>query len=601
MKVVQVVLLLLIHFHISAQKPKVFVVDENFRAADLVGYVSRFDSEKDETIEYVSQKATFKLSAEVPSFKADSQYHWLKIDLKASARKPIVIEFQQIFVDDISSFLFENDSLKEQFSSSWEKPFVNKPFPSRYHAFEFEVSNNKSYTLFLRCHNSKIKYSSRAFLKIFEKKNYEKESDTYLLQYALSVGCLWFVTILSLGFFGYSRKKIYVYYGLYLISMSLYFLVVNGVINQFFNPQTDFIAKPEFGSLLVVFNLAFHILYVFEFFKIKNRALLWGYCIFLLLSILQAGFILFNPQTHIPYSIIYLYFSLLIILTILYNFKANRKAVLLYLLASGPLFLTFLLVILGAIGLTKINTFFYYNAHIPLTLEGLGLGLALLYQFNDDQKKVEKELEKNRMETTHKILLAQEEERQILARDLHDDLGGSLSVLNRELDEFNEINGGKISDTVRLTQKIVEDLRLISHHLMPSSFPEKGLTAVIKETVGMANRQNKLKFDFITNGQEKRLHPDSEINIYRIVKELINNTLKHSGGTLSTIQLLFYDDFLYFSIEDNGRGFDINHSKNWGIGFKNINLRAGFLKAKLNTESGPTGSLISLEIPYNAS
>ena len=601
MKVVQVVILLLIHFYISAQKPKVFEVDENFRSADLVGYVSRFDTEKDETIEYVSQNTQFKLSAEVPSFKADSQYHWLKIELKASVKKPIVIEFQQIFVDDISFFLFENDSLKQHSSSSWEKPFVNKPFPSRYHAFEFEVSNNKSYTFFLRCHNSKIKYSSRAFLKIFERKIYKIESDSYLLQYAFSVGCLWFVTVLSLGFFGYSRKKIYLYYGLYLISMSLYFLVVNGVFNQFSNPQTDFFAKPEFGSLLVVFNLTFHIFYVFEFFKIKHRALLWGYGIFIILSILQVGFIICNSQTHISYSIIYLYFSLLIILTILYNFRTNKKAVLLYLLASGPLFLTFLLVILGAIGLTKINTLIYYNAHIPLTLEGLGLGLALLYQFYDDQKKVEKELEKNRLDTTHKILLAQEDERQHLARDLHDDLGGSLSVLNRELDEFNENNHGKISASVKLTQKIVEDLRLISHHLMPSSFPEKGLTAVIKETVEMANRQNKLKFDFITNGQEKRLHPDSEINTYRIVKELINNTLKHSGGTASTIQLLFYDDFLYFSIEDNGHGFDINLSKNWGIGFKNINLRAGFLKAKLNTESGPSGSLISLEIPYNAS
>lgn len=383
--------------------------------------------------------------------------------------------------------------------------------------------------------------------------------------------------------------------------MSLYILVVNGIINQFFDPGTSFFTQPEFGSILVVFILAFHTLYVFEFFKISKKLQLFAFKSFLIICLFQVILLIFVSDFHIPFGVMYISFSLLIIWSLAINFGVNRKAVYLYLAASGPLFLTFLLVILGAIGLTKINSFFYYYAHIPLALEGIGLGLALLYIFNDERKKIEKELEKNRLEATHKILLAQEEERQILARDLHDDLGGSLSVLNRELDEFNENNGGKISASVKLTQKIVEDLRLISHHLMPSSFPEKGLTAVIKETVEMANRQNKLKFDFITNGKEKRLHPDSEINIYRIVKELINNTLKHSEGTASTIQLLFYDDFLYFSIEDNGRGFDINHLNNWGIGFKNINLRAGFLKAKLNTESGPTGSLISLEIPYNAS
>jgi hypothetical protein len=463
LKAVQVVFLCLIYFHISAQKPKVFELGENFQTGDLLRYVSRFDTAKNETIEFISQNSQFKLSAEVPSFKPDTLYHWLKIDLKALAKKRIVIEFQQIFVDDISFYLIEENSLKQHFSSSWEIPFVNKPFPSRYHAFEFEVNKNKSYSLFLRLHNYKTKYSSRAFLKIFEKKYYEKESDSYLLQCAYSVGCLWFVTFLSFGFFGYSRKKIYVYYGFYLISMSLYFLMINGVINQFFNPQTDFVAKPEFGSLLVVLNLSFHILYVFEFFKIKQKALIWAFGIFLLLSIIQAVFILLDTQNQIPYSIIYLFFSFLIIYTILNTLRSNKKAVLLYLLASGPLFLTFLLVILGAIGLTKINTFFYYYAHIPLTLEGLGLGLALLFQFNDERKKIENELEKNREETTHKILLAQEEERQRLARDLHDDLGGSLSVLNRELDEFNQKNNKRISESVKLTNKIVEDLRHISH------------------------------------------------------------------------------------------------------------------------------------------
>jgi signal transduction histidine kinase len=359
-------------------------------------------------------------------------------------------------------------------------------------------------------------------------------------------------------------------------------------------------AKPEFGSILVVFNLAFHSLYVFEFLKIKHKIFTIAYLIFLLICLIQVLLFSFIPQSYIPFTYIYLYFAFLIISSLASNFKQNKKAVFLYLVASGPVFLTFIFIILGAIGFTKINTFFYYYAHIPLMLEGIGLGLALLYQFNDERQKIEAELEKNRVETTQKILLAQEEERQKLALDLHDDLGGSLSVLNRELDDFNQKNAFILAKSVNLTRKIVADLRTISHHLMPSSFEEKGLVKVVQESIEMANRQSKVYFVFVYNGEERRLPLETEINAYRIIKELINNVLKHSEAKQAVVQMIYFDDFLYVSVEDDGKGFDFSSQQSWGIGLNNINLRTQYLKAKLTTESSSAGTLISLEIPYNA-
>lgn len=583
-----------------AQTAPVFELKDNFVTTDLQGFVSRYDSDKKDSIGKAFSSNAFRFSPQVPSFNADFQYHWLKIKLKSTKKKHLVLEYQQIFIDEISFFLFENDSLIQQNTSSWKLNFADKPVPSRYHAFAFEAEKNKTYTLFLRCHNSEIKYSNRAFLKVFDSKVYKNEADFYLLQIALSVGSLIFVAILSFVFFGYSHKRVYIFYTLYIVSIFLYILVVNGVFNQFFDVKSSFMTQPEFGSILVVLNLAFHSFYVFEFFKIKHKFFLWAYGMFLFLNIVQTLLFASNPQNYIPFAYIYLYFASLIISTLIVNFRLNKKAVFLYLIASGPIFLTFIFVILGAIGLTKINTFFYYYAHIPMALEGIGLGLALLYQFNDERKKIEQELEKNRIETTHKILLAQEEERQKLALDLHDDLGGSLSVLNRELDDFNEKNAQILTKSVNLTKKIVADLRTISHHLMPSSFDEKGLVKVVQESIEMANRQSKVHFIFVCNGEEKRQNLDTEINIYRIIKELINNILKHSEAKQSVVQLIFFDDFLYVSIEDDGKGFDFSKHESWGIGLNNINLRSQYLKAKLTTESSPSGTLISLEIPYNA-
>lgn len=600
MKILRIFALLLASRVLFAQTAPVFELKDNFVSNDLQGFVLRYDSDKKDSIEKVFGSNAFRFSPQVPSFNADFQYHWLKIKLKSTKKRHLVLEYQQIFIDEISFFLFDEDSLKQQNSSSWKLDFSDKPFHSRYHAFAFEIEANKSYSLFLRCHNSDIKYSNRAFLRVFERKNYEKEADFYLFQIALSAGSLIFVTILSLGFFGYSRKRIYIFYCFYILSISIYILVVNGVFNQFYNPETDFFAKPSFGSLLVVCNLAFHSLYIYEFFKIRHKALRIAYILFLLLSSVQALLIVVAPNTYIPFSYFYLFFSFLIFATLIVSYRPNRKVVILYLAASGPLFLTFIFVILGAIGLTKINTFFYYYAHIPMALEGIGLGLALLYQFNDERKKIEQELEKNRIETTQKILLAQEEERQKLALDLHDDLGGSLSVLNRELDDFNERNAHILTKSVNLTKKIVADLRTISHHLMPSLFEEKGLVKVVQESIEMANRQSKVYFVFVYNGEERRLPLETEINIYRIIKELINNVLKHSEAKQSVVQLIFFDEFLYVSIEDDGKGFDFSTQQSWGIGLNNINLRSQYLKAKLTTESSPSGTLISLEIPYNA-
>lgn len=598
MKTVHVIFLLLISSSVFAQSP-VFELKKDFESSDLMGFISRYDSEKKESIQDIFRSKNFKPSPKVPSFSADFQYHWLKIKLNSAEKKQLVLEYQQIFIDEIAFYLFENDSLIQQNTSSWRLSFSDKPLPSRYHAFPFEIQEDKSYTLFLKCHNSIIKYSNRAFIKIFDRKNYEKEADFYLLQICFSVGSLIFVIVLSLGFFGYSHKRVYIFYALYIVSISLYILVVNGVINQFFDAPTSFFSKPEFGSILVVCNLAFHSLYISEFFKIKHKFLTVAYIIFLLASTIQALLFSLNPQNYIPFVYIYLYFALLIILTLLSNFKSNKKAVFLYLVASGPAFLTFIFVILGAIGLTKINTLFYYYAHVPLTLEGIGLGLALLYQFNDERRKIEVELEKNRVETTQKILLAQEEERQKLALDLHDDLGGSLSVLNRELDDFNEKNARILTKSVNLTKKIVSDLRTISHHLMPSAFEEKGLVQVVEESIEMANRQSKVHFLLVCNGAEKRQNLDTEINIYRIIKELINNILKHSEAQQAVVQMIFFDKFLYISVEDNGKGFDFSKQQSWGIGLNNINLRTQYLKAKITIESGASGTLISLEVPYN--
>lgn len=603
MKFSQLIFLLFISIAVSAQSPR-FELDDEFISTDLAGFISRYDEPQASTIQEIFRKKdkAFILNNSVPRFPADFQFHWIKFDLKSHINQVLVLDYQQVYTDDLECYVFCKDSLIATQKSSWHLDFLQKSNPSRFHAFKFEVEKNKDHTVFVRIHNSKIKFTNRAFVQLSTANYFQLSADRFLFQLSLSAGCLLFVSLLSLGFGCYSRKYIYFSYTGYTFAMVLYLFSANGILNQFLRADS-LLASPNFSSVLVALIQIFHLLYLYDFLRInsyQNRWLRLSYWIFFAVGFVQIFTIFILDKGIFPFGFLYFYFGILILFSLGYSLLKKQKEPLLYLLATGPMFLTFVFVALAAIGFIQVNPVFFYYPNIPITLEVVGLGLALFYQFNQEQKTIKAELEKNRVETTQKILLAQEEERQKLALDLHDDLGGSLSVLNRELDDFNQKNAMILTKSVNLTQKIVADLRTISHHLMPSSFEEKGLVKVVQESVEMANRQSKVYFVFVYNGEERRLPLETEINIYRIIKELINNVLKHSEAKQAVVQMIFFDDFLYVSVEDDGKGFDFSEQQSWGIGLNNINLRTQYLKAKLTTESSSAGTLISLEIPYNA-
>jgi signal transduction histidine kinase len=195
-----------------------------------------------------------------------------------------------------------------------------------------------------------------------------------------------------------------------------------------------------------------------------------------------------------------------------------------------------------------------------------------------------------------KIISAQEHERQRISQDLHDDLGSTLSMLKFRLEESNKTFDNQLISEIETTNKAVEDLRQISYNLMPTMFLQRGLVIALEELINV----NKIgsKVEFVHSGKEKRLDLDIELNIFRIIKELLNNALKHAKASKIEFQLIYFDDFLFISIEDNGIGFKENQSKTEGNGLKNINLRVNYLKGKLEFESSKKGTQFSIEIPY---
>ncbi|MEI7581251.1 ATP-binding protein [Runella sp.] len=296
-------------------------------------------------------------------------------------------------------------------------------------------------------------------------------------------------------------------------------------------------------------------------------------------------------------------YSILVFANIQDGFTRKQQGIY-YILSSvsaviGAMFLT-LLVKNGWLYLPFTATYFL---PLGILIDSLIITFAQSKRFNDLAKERQLfflEL----MDTKNQVLQTQESERQRIAADLHDDLGGTLATIRRRIADIRQnLKDPKFELLEPLIQKSADDLRRISHNLMPPEFAHLGLASALQQFT-QAIPQSPTHFEFLISGEERKFSIDTELNIYRIVSELVQNILKHAQATKAAVQLIYFDDLLTITVEDNGVGNRlINKSSEIpevlsGIGLKNSKLRAEYIGAKLRMETSAGGTLVILEIPY---
>ncbi|QDK81578.1 hypothetical protein EXU85_24390 [Spirosoma sp. KCTC 42546] len=195
-----------------------------------------------------------------------------------------------------------------------------------------------------------------------------------------------------------------------------------------------------------------------------------------------------------------------------------------------------------------------------------------------------------------RVLHVQEEERQRLAADLHDDLGGTLATIKGQLELMAQSSTGW-RNPIELLEKAIRDLRLISHNLMPPEFRKLGLTEILREAIQRLDATSPTRFLFVTFGAVRRLEPETELMIYRIAIELVTNALKHAQASTITVQLLFHPTFLSLMVEDNGIGSGATVTPSDGLGLRTIRSRANYLEAALLVDTNQNGTTITLTVP----
>lgn len=221
-------------------------------------------------------------------------------------------------------------------------------------------------------------------------------------------------------------------------------------------------------------------------------------------------------------------------------------------------------------------------------------------------QKFEKTLEKKEQKyRTLALVQGQEKERIRIARELHDGLGQMLTVASANLDSINvntiksKDDKSKIEIVSQMVNEIIQESRRISYNLSPVGLYEFGLDAVLQQLIKRINSNYlDVKIIYTSNLKNIRFSSDVEINVYRIIQEAIQNSLRHSQSTEIQLSLGYDENTLRLKVSDNGIGFNVkqfgNIDKHFN-GIKNIEERAKIIDAKINFLS-ETNRGFSLEL-----
>jgi two-component system, NarL family, sensor kinase len=221
------------------------------------------------------------------------------------------------------------------------------------------------------------------------------------------------------------------------------------------------------------------------------------------------------------------------------------------------------------------------------------------------QARLQQEIMKQQELATRAVIEAEEEERQRIARDLHDGIGQMMSAAKMNLSAFessvqihNKDQQLSLEKIIGLVDESCRELRNVSHNMMPNALLKNSLATAVRDFIDKMEKKA-LEVHLYTDGLDERLDANTETVLYRVIQECVNNVIKHARASSLDISIIKDETGISATIEDNGKGFDTSTRENFdGIGLRNIHTRIEYLKGTVEFSSNPDrGTLVALHVP----
>lgn len=188
------------------------------------------------------------------------------------------------------------------------------------------------------------------------------------------------------------------------------------------------------------------------------------------------------------------------------------------------------------------------------------------------------------------VLRTEEKSRSRFAKELHDGMGPLLSSAKMSLTALSSENGAAqqkeiISNTIYVIDEAIRSLREISNNMQPQVLNDFGLSRAVRNFIDKSVSIHNIKIRFTTNLRNERFDSDVEVIMYRVICELITNSLKHSGCKSINLSLAYTNDILSLEYTDDGRGFNPSAMMDCGMGLSNISSRINSLNGTFDITS----------------
>ncbi|MBK8847980.1 MAG: sensor histidine kinase [Bacteroidetes bacterium] len=241
------------------------------------------------------------------------------------------------------------------------------------------------------------------------------------------------------------------------------------------------------------------------------------------------------------------------------------------------------------------------------------IGILVFRNYRQKQiiqtKKIKELEQKKQMDAVSNMILGQETERNRMAKDLHDGIGGMLSGVKLNLSAMkgnmiiHEQAANLFTKSIAQLDSAIREMRRVAHNMMPEALLQLGLAEAIHDYCQGINESKLIEIQFVNLCSNLSLEKSLEIVLYRIVQELTNNAIKHAEAKNLFIQISCNENILNLTIEDDGNGFEVSSFTSLpgnGSGLLNVQSRVDYVKGKMEIVSKPNkGTSVMIEIPIN--
>lgn len=207
-------------------------------------------------------------------------------------------------------------------------------------------------------------------------------------------------------------------------------------------------------------------------------------------------------------------------------------------------------------------------------------------------------------ELSGRLINAQEEERKLIALDLHDEMGQILSALKIGLQTLANKDKGRredIKEMIKLNQRVMDQIRTLAYHLRPAILDNFGLVAAIEDLCESMSDSKLLSVDYkLDTLDDNLLPPQMRTSLFRFVQEALTNAVKHSGSLRVEVELMAKEDEIMIRVRDWGKGFNVDQALNVGkhLGLAGMRERISLVGGQLLIDSSSSnGSILTVRAP----